>query len=246
MIIPYPLKSGTPKVISGILRRIEIFQKNKLRYHFDGFVTDTYISIVLPSFYDIGHYKHDIEHVNAMTGIPVTLELIEKNGEHYLMKISYNDPLTKRQTVPLTQAEKSDLLNGAGIRMGCVGFFLLIGGVCYAAMKDFGKASLPGILIFCFIPFLLALLLYYIPRRQRIHSSHNKIVITTTIREVIGVVICAVSTDSSDRHVKKYGTGTGDLLEYYEAPLYPGDKVKLTYGEKNGKADWMISLELLP
>lgn len=225
---------------------MEIFQKNQLRYHFDGFVVDTHVSIVHPSFYDIGHYKYDIEHSDAMLNIPVTLELIEKNGEHYLMKISYNDPLTQKITQPLTEAEKSDLLNGAGMRLGCVGLLVLIGGIWYAATKDFGKVALPGILLFCLVPFLLTVLLYYIPRRQRINSSHNKIVITTTIREVIGIVIYAVSSDSSDRHVKKYRTGTGDLIEYFKAALHPGDKVRLTYGEKKGKTDWLISLEVLP
>jgi|GEM_PF-6431778 len=225
---------------------MEIFQKNQLRYYFDGFVVDTYVSIVHPSFYDIGHYKYEIEHADAMLNIPVTLELIEKNGEHYLMKISYNDPLTQKITQPLTEAEKSDLVNGAGMRLGCAGLLVLIGGIWYAATKDFGKAALPGILLFCLVPFLLTVLLYYIPRRQRISNSHNKIVITTTIREVIGIVIYAVSTDSSDRHVKKYRTGTGDLIEHFKAPLHPGDKVRLTYGEKNGKTDWLINLEVLP
>jgi hypothetical protein len=245
VIIPYPLKDGTHKVISGTLRHIGIFKKNQLRYHFDGFVVDTYVAIVRIGFYDIGHYKYEIEHVNAMTNIPVTLELIEKNGENYLMKISYNEDLSESKTEPLTPAEKSNLLKSAGIRLGCVGFLLLTTGMLYGCMKGFGKGSLPVILIFLVAPFLLTLLIYYIPRRQRIKDSQNKIVLTTIIREVITIVIPPIDSDSTSTLETSYRMGTGELIKHDKMPLSPEDKVRLYYTEKNGKTDWLIKLEKL-
>lgn len=245
MIIPYPLKSGISKVISGTLRRIEIIQKDQLRYHFDDFVVDTYVAVVRIGYYDVGHFKYELEHINAVTDIPVTLELIEKNGENYLMKMCYNDDLSETNIEPLTQVEKSDLLNSAGIRLGCVSLLLLTTGLFYGFMKGFGKASLPVLLIFFVAPFLLTLLLYYIPRRQRIKDSQNKIVITTIIKEVITVVIPPIDSDSSATKETRYRLGTGELLNYHKAPLHPKDKVRLHYAEKNGKADWLIKLEKL-
>lgn len=247
MIIPYPLKDGTHKVISGTLRYIEILKKTQLRYHFDDFAIDTYVAVAGIGFYDIGHYKYEIEHVNTMTDIPVTLELIEKNGENYLMKICYNDDLSERKIEPLTKAEKSGLLNNAGTRLGCAGFLLLSIGIFYGSRKGFGKESLPVILIFLVVPFLLALLVYYIPRRQRIKDTDNKIVITTIIREVITIVIPPIDSDSTSTLQTKYRIGTGELIEYYnyKTPLNLNDKVRLSYGEKKGKTDLLINIEKL-
>lgn len=232
-------------MISGTLRHIGIFKKNQLRYHFDDFVVDTYVAIVSIGFYDIGHYKYDIEHVNAMTNIPVTLELIEKNGENYLMKIRYDDDLSESKTEPLTPAEKSGLLNRAGTRLGCVGLLLLTTGMFYGSMRGFGKDSLPVILIFLVVPFLLTLLIYYIPRRQRIKDSRNKIVLTTIIREVITNVIPPIDSDSTSTLETSYRLGTGELIKYNKSPLHPSDKVRLYYIEKNGKTDLLIKLEKL-
>lgn len=243
MIIPYPLKDGTHKVISGTLRRIEIYKKKQLRYHFDNLAVDTYVDVVRTGYYDIGHYMYEIDHINAMTDIPVTLELIEKNGENYLMKVRYDDDLSESKIEPLTQAEKNGLLNGAGIRLGCVGGLLSAFGIVYGSMKDFRKASLPVILIFFVAPFLLTLLLYYIPRRQRIKDSRNKVVITTTVREVITVVIPPIDSDSSSTLETSQRTGTGEVIKYHKTPLNPKDKIRLHYAEKNGKTDWLIRLE---
>lgn len=178
-----------------------------------------------------------------MTDIPVTLELIEKNGENYLMKIRYNDDLSESKIEPLTPVEKSDLMNSAGIRLGCMGSVMLAMGIIYGSIKGFGKASLPVMLFFFAAPFLLTFLLYYIPRRQRIKDSQNKMVITTIIREMITIVNPPIDSDSSSTLVTKYRIGTGELIEYYKTPLYPKDRVRLYYAEKKGKKDWLIKIE---
>ena len=245
MIIPYPLKSGTHKTISGTLRHTGIFKTNQLRYHFDDFIVDTYVAVARIGFYDIGHYHYPVEHFNTMTDIPVTLELIEKNGENYLTKVRYDDDLSEQKIEPLTQTEKSDLLNSAGIRLGCMGLILLIAWIIYGSIKGFGKESLPGTLIFFVTPFILTLLFYYIPRSQRISGSKNKIVISTIIREVITIAIPPANSDDMTTRETRYRLGTGELIEYNKTPLHPNDKVRLNYGEKKGKADWLIDLEKL-
>ena len=244
MIIPYPLKSGTHKVISGTLRRVEIFNKNQLRYYFDDQIVDTYITLISIQFYNLSNYKYKLTQVNAMTDIIVTLELIEKNGENYLIKVRYNEDVSESKTDPLTLTEKNDLKNRAGIRFGCVGFFMLIPGLMYGFTNGFGKESLPVLLIFA-APFLLTWLFYYIPERQKIKDSRNKIVITTIIREVITVLIPRSRSNSPAKQETMYRIGTGELIKYYSIPLHTQDKVRLYYTEEKGQTDGLFKLEKL-
>jgi len=217
------------ELITGYLKQVEIVKGNKLEYHFKGFSQEVNLTI----------RGALIQPFHTLTNIETTLHIVSlADGEHFLMKAVYDQPVFSGEIVtPFTAEDKKILDPWARSEAWIMAVFALVIGVIISLPVIFT----PRLLIFTLgIPILICICVF-IPGLVLFKISKYKILLTTRVTESITVYVKSGKYSTTQTW---YRLDNGLLENFGRSDFQVGNTVCLYFLQKrNGKRGFLVNVE---
>ena len=227
-----PPHGNMKQVVTDRLLRMELLNKQLVRYYFNGYSLDLYIACghgYHPSGF---RHKRPIDEVKALSNTPVKLSYVEyMPGEKVLLDITYSQHTAYTETVlPITEEDIKKSLSGNAGAMGCILGVAVVLGIVLGFITHFDGRTFPLILCFGVGPLIIIGVGAIGYSSWKAKQAKNKIVIRTTITEAI--IIWVKSGKSSTKNTF-YRLGDGTLIHITNIPFQPGDNVLIQFLQNN-------------
>ncbi|MBW8682792.1 hypothetical protein [Chitinophaga rhizophila] len=237
-----PPYGNLKQVLTDHLLRVELVGNQVLRYHFQGYQMDFYIAGgqgYHPSFF---RHKRPIEDVNTLTNIPVRISYVAfQPQENVLLDIVYGQSTLTEAVVPLDQEDRDKMVKenfqlAGWLFLFGIGIALLIG--CFTSFKS---DIFPLTLAFSAGPIALISLWIIIDARWLARNADTKIIIRTTVSEILGIRVRSGKTTVRNSFLR---LGDGSLMHIPNQSCHPGAKIEIQFvANKAGKRSRLIDLK---
>lgn len=209
--------------ITDTLIHADLIKNKMIRYQFSNQTIDLQIPIS-------GEYEHTILDASILVNIPVTLSYTSLYPDiPVLLDITYNKYSHQEELQVVHTEDKKKLLFESyraigGLAMLGIGFTLMF----YFVQIPTNSSLIPVVLSILFFAILIGVVLY--KSRRTIRNSSQKIVIRTTITEILGII----EHSRGDAEMKKtyYRLANGELIHIPVTGFRVEDRVLIQFMEE--------------
>lgn len=231
------LEINQKEVIRGDLKKVEIINRNTLRYHFTGFSKDVKLNIYLWDKTFLIQSFEMLSHVN------VSLHIVSlASGDHLLLKAMYDQPVCSgEQVIPFTAEDKKRLSPHVRKDFGIVLLIALIISTVVSIPVFFNPRMIALLLPYTIgIPMLITLVIFLYGMIIIKISTHS-IVFTTRIAERICV---RVKQGKYSTEQTWYRLDNGAIEFFGRSDLRIGSIVRFSFlQKKNGTRGMLMEVE---
>jgi hypothetical protein len=236
-----PPHANMKQVITEQLDRVELINNQYLRYHFSTFSLDVFIPTGMGSTPGAFRHTRVIETVQTLTNIPVALSVATlQPGINILLDIRYDQFSSTEMVAPLTEEDKKKAVGGEKFAIGCV---MSIGVSVVLMMNVFAGFEKTMFLLTLGLvlgPMIIIAVGILIHSKRHIKTRENKIVIRTTLTEVMAVY---VKNGKTTQRKVFYRLGNGQLIHIHGPEFKAGSDVEISYiQDRDGKRGTLIEM----